>query len=73
LRKSNERGGGDVRLENPKFAGRWAGNEVYLIGDYDESKLYTIAQSKYLNISKELAEEYNEFVDREDYMLGIKQ
>jgi hypothetical protein len=47
LRKSNEGGGGDIRLENPRFAGRWAGDVVYLIGDYDASKLYEIADAEY--------------------------
>jgi hypothetical protein len=31
LRKSNEGGGGDVHLDNPKFAGRWAGDKVLTI------------------------------------------
>jgi len=63
LRKSSERGGGDIAVEEPQFAGRWAGDEVYLVGDYDESNLYEIAQSEYHNIAHELAEEYNEFVE----------
>src|SRR5215471_2612570 len=63
LRKSSGWGGGDIPPEkSPQFAGRWAGDEVYLIGDYDESNLYEIADSEYRNISRELAEEYNEFV-----------
>jgi hypothetical protein len=70
-RKSSEGGGGDIRLEHPCFAGRWAGDEVYLVGDYDASKLYEIANAEYHNISRELAEEYNEFVQREDCKLTI--
>jgi hypothetical protein len=62
LRKSNQHGGGDIELEDPKFAGRWAGDEIYLVGCYDESNLYQTAQSAYHNISKELTAEYNEFV-----------
>ena len=73
LRKSNEGGGGDINLENPQFAGRWAGDEVYLVGDYDESNLYEIAESEYHNISKELATEYNEFVQLEDCKLRIER
>ena len=72
LRKSDEGGGGDVHLENPIFAGRWAGDKVYLVGDYDESKLYDIAQSEYLNISKELAREYNEFIEIDARKLEVK-
>jgi hypothetical protein len=62
LRKSSGGGGGDVQLDNPQFAGRWAGDEVYLVGDYDESRLYETADSEYRNISRELAEEYNRFI-----------
>ena len=72
LRKSNEGGGGDIHLENPQFAGRWAGDEVYLVGDYDESNLYKIAQSEYHNISKELATEYNQFVEIESCKLSVE-
>jgi hypothetical protein len=62
LRRSTGRGGGDITLKRPHYAGRWAGDEVYLIGDYDESNLYEIATGLYRNISKELASEYNQFV-----------
>jgi hypothetical protein len=71
LRKSNEGGGGDMHLETPHFAGRWAGDEVYLVGDYDQSKLYEKAILEYHNISKELAEEYNRFVELDDHKLKI--
>jgi hypothetical protein len=71
LRKSSEGGGGDIHLEHPHFAGRWAGDAVYLIGDYDASNLYEIATADYHNISRELAEEYNEFVQLEDCQLTI--
>jgi hypothetical protein len=71
LRKSNEGGGGDIRLEHPRFAGRWAGDAVYLIGDYDASNLYEIADAEYRNISKELAEEYNQFIEVDDLKLKI--
>jgi hypothetical protein len=44
---------------------------VYLIGDYDESNLFKTAESEYHNISRELAEEYNEFVQLETCQLTI--
>jgi hypothetical protein len=69
LRKSSEGGGGDIRRKCPQFAGRWAGDAVYLIGDYDESNLFKTAESEYLNISRDLAEEYNEFVQLESCQL----
>jgi hypothetical protein len=69
LRKSSEGGGGDIDIDDPKFAGRWAGDEIYLVGDYDQSKLYQTAQDAYRNISKELVEEYNKFVEHDDLKL----
>ena len=54
-----------------RYAGRWAGDEVYLIGDYDHSKLYEKAIAEYHNISRELAEEYNRFVELDDHKLKI--
>jgi hypothetical protein len=72
LRKSNEGGGGDINLENPQFAGHWAGDEVYLVGDYDASNLYEIANTQYRNISTELAEEYNRFIRVDDLKLRIE-
>lgn len=63
LRKSNENGGGDVsNLDKTVYAGRWAGNEVYLVGDYDSSGLYVTAQQSYTDIAKPLVEEYNQFI-----------
>lgn len=45
LRRSNEGGGGDINTttyqENKKkFVGRWAGDKISLVGDYDESNIY---------------------------------
>jgi len=41
LRKSDNTGGGDVKnLGELKFCGRWAGDRILLIGDYDSSGLY---------------------------------
>src|SRR5262249_23447781 len=72
LRKSNEGGGGDIQIENPKFAGRWAGDKVYLVGDYDKSNLYEKAQAEYQNIAEEFAKEYNEFIKLDDCKLEVK-
>src|SRR3954470_1511544 len=59
LKKISRGDGEDIGLKNPKYAGRWAGDEVYLVDDYDKSKHYATAQSAYHNISKELAAEYD--------------
>lgn len=67
LRKSNEGGGGDIsNLHSADYAGRWAGDQVYLVGDYDESGLYEHAKRHFRTIAKELATEYNQFI-------GIKE
>ncbi len=69
LRESSEGGGGDINNPNAEYAGRWAGDEVYLVGDYDESELYQKAKQEYTNISKPLAREYNEFIEVRELQL----
>ena len=69
LRKSNESGGGDISHPDAKYAGRWAGDEVYLVGDYDESDLYEKAGNEFTNISQPLVEEYNNFIEVEELKL----
>jgi hypothetical protein len=70
LRKSNEGGGGDVdNADTTCYAGRWAGDKVYLVGDYDESGLYERAEAEFTNISFDLAQEYNEFIEMDDRKL----
>ena len=63
LRRSNESGGGDIKEEtfesNPDaLIGRWAGDQVFLIGDYDSSGLWERSK-QYRSISHELAEVWN--------------
>lgn len=66
LRKSSETGGGDVNNpEELEFCGRWAGDRIVVVGDYDESKLYFIAE-KFRDISIEAAREFNKFIEIED-------
>lgn len=69
LRKSDESGGGDINPDEVTYAGRWAGDKVSLVGDYDSSKLYQTAKSQYTNISKGLVEEYNRLEGGEDHQL----
>jgi hypothetical protein len=67
IRKSNEGGGGDIEnIDECKYAGRWAGDPVYLVGDYDTSGLFDKALKSYRNISQKLAKEYNKFIKVED-------
>ncbi len=67
LRKSSEGGGGDFHgptYEQDKNAipGRWAGDHVCLVGDYDESRIWDHIDG-YRNISKELVEPWNNFIE----------
>jgi hypothetical protein len=55
--------------------GRWAGDRIALVGDYDESglfdKLYT--DSQYRNISREVAETWNSFMELPDRKLRYER
>jgi hypothetical protein len=57
--------GASVRADPDSVVGRWAGDEVYLVGDYDSSNLYEESFG-YRNISRELAETWNSFIDLDD-------
>jgi len=65
LRKSDGTGGGDIEPRDCEFAGRWAGEQVELVGDYDSSGDYEQARTRYKDISRPLAEEYNRFMGPE--------
>ncbi|MEZ6055479.1 MAG: hypothetical protein R3C01_02120 [Planctomycetaceae bacterium] len=49
--------------------GRWAGDPVYMIGDYDESGLYEESKS-YRNITRDLVEQWNRFVQLPSHELS---
>ena len=57
LIKSDGSGGGDVR-NGGEFLGRWAGDNVIVVGDYDSSGVYQDAREGYTNISKGVLSEY---------------
>lgn len=59
-------------VKESEYAGRWAGDEVYLVGDYDESGLFFKAEEEYRNISKGLGKEYNRFVGAAKLRLDLK-
>jgi len=70
LRKSSEGGGGDI--DKPyKYAGRWAGDRVVLVGDYDESDLFRKALEEYKDITLAVVNEYNDFVWQDEFKLKI--
>ena len=66
LRKSNEGGGGDIRKDY-KNAGRWAGDRIVIVGDYDESGLYQRTEKEYTEISNEIVDEFNDFIEVKQY------
>jgi len=53
-----------------KTCGRWAGDEIYLVGDYDDSGLYHEAKAFYKDITREVVEEFNEFIELEECKVG---
>ncbi|EMI21172.1 hypothetical protein RMSM_01896 [Rhodopirellula maiorica SM1] len=70
--KAVAREGMPIRLPAESIVGRWAGNRVTLIGDYDESGLYQKAK-QYTNISEPLVEAWNRFVDFDDAKLEYRE
>ena len=62
LRKSSEGGGGDIQKDY-QTAGRWVGDRIVLVGDYDESKLWDQSERKYKDISAQLVKDYNDFIE----------
>ena len=73
LRRSSDRGGGDIHLEVPVFAGRWAGDRIVVIGDYDESHLFSEVSETFKEISEGVASEFNAFMQRPDLRLPIDE
>lgn len=65
------REGQDLPLPPESMVGRWAGDEVYLVGDYDDSGHYQRA-SEFTNISRPLVEAWNAFVELPDYQLRFE-
>ena len=63
LRQSSEWGGGDIRKPY-RNAGRWAGDRIAIIGDYDDSGIWQqCLNGVYREISLEIREEWNDFID----------
>ena len=64
LRQSNETGGGDIGGPSTyQTLGRWAGDRVTLIGDYDESCLWDTAE-QFTDISELVRKESNRAVTK---------
>lgn len=82
LGHSTGRGGGDPRGELAESEwGRWAGDRIVITGDYDEDSreedgrnLYDRVQDegRWTEISDEVVEPFNEFIDLDDHQLEIR-
>ena len=59
------REGRPVLLPEDSIVGRWAGDRVVLIGDYDESQLWDELDA-YRNISQQVVETWNDFIELEE-------
>ena len=60
-----------INVPADSIVGRWAGDRVVLIGDYDESKLWEELPT-YRNISKEVVETWNRFIEMDDMQLEYR-
>ena len=81
LRKSDEGGGGDyygyhrgcgeggpIRCEVNQIVGRWAGDRIAFVGDYDSTNLWT-ELPQWRNISHDVVDVWNEFMELPDKKL----
>ena len=58
-------------VQTRMYAGSWAGEHVYLVGDFDDGELYQKARESYQDITVPLAREYNRFVQVKKYQLRV--
>jgi len=64
--------GDPVQIPEDAMVGRWAGQRVMLIGDYDESGLWNKLPG-YRNISREVVEEWNRHIPIDDMQLEFNE
>ncbi|MBP7936882.1 MAG: hypothetical protein KA354_19750 [Phycisphaerae bacterium] len=63
LRQSSEGGGGDIHKPYHN-AGRWAGDRIAIVGDYDESRIWQrCVDGLYREVSQKIREEWNDFIE----------
>lgn len=64
---------GDIgRLHTVQYAGRWAGDPIFVVGDHDSSELYGIASRSYTDIAKGLVAEFNQFIGVEERIVRYR-
>ena len=71
IAKSVVREGLQMPIPSSSVVGRWAGDRIALVGDYDESGLCNELDS-YTNITEQLIVEWNRFVDFKDAELEYR-
>ncbi len=67
LRKSTGEGGGDISPEGKEYLGRWAGDSIMFLGDYDKDFSFSNIQDEYKNITIQLVKEMGKFAPYKDY------
>ena len=67
VRESVAREGHPIDLPTDTVVGRWAGDRVVLVGDYDESGLYEVPGFR--NVSQKIVEAWNAFIEIDDLKL----
>ena len=60
--------GQSIAPEPGSIVGRWAGDRVALVGDYDKSEIWNELLT-YRNVSRELVQAWNDFVEIDDMKL----
>lgn len=69
IRKAAAIEGQPIVSDPDTIVGRWAGDRVALIGDYDESKLWKELPD-FRNISREVVQTWNDFIELDDHKLS---
>ena len=72
LRVINEVASTPIGRGRFKTCGRWAGDEIYLVGDYDDSGLYHRALEEFRDVTEEVVREFNEFIGVEELKVGAR-
>lgn len=65
LQDSDGRGGGDGDIDNSiisEFCGRWAGDRIAIVGDYDSKDIYGQLDEQYTDISFPARYAYNKWM-----------
>ena len=53
-----------------EMLGRWAGDRIVTVGDYDDSGLYQHASDNFKDISDPVREEFNKFMEDKDLFIN---